>query len=109
VILYHATASDETLTSILKDGFADHASRYTTAEIHEGVWLSDRRLSAGEGGLSGHEPLLRVEIPEDVIRQYEWVNDPWVGYREWLVPATIVNRYPREYVDESFDESHEQI
>lgn len=41
MIHYHATASDETLASILKSGFVDYAGRYMTADVHEGVWLSD--------------------------------------------------------------------
>lgn len=104
MILYHATASDETLNSILEDGFADKAGTYLTSKVAEGVWLSDQPLSGGEGGLTGSEPLLRLEIPEDVIREYEWVNDPWMGYREWLVPAAVVNRYPREHVGNASDE-----
>lgn len=51
VHLYHATASDETVTSLLKDGFADFARRFMTAEIRDGVSLSDRKehpVSSGD-------------------------------------------------------------
>lgn len=73
-------------------------------EVSEGVWLSDRPLIA-KGGLSGSEPLFRLEISEDVIREYEWVNEPGYaeGYREWLVPAAVVNQYPREFVGNALD------
>jgi hypothetical protein len=93
MIVYHATRNRETLTAIVTNGFIDVGGTYLTDQWWEGVWLSDRPLSTGEGGLSGDEPLLRLDIPENALAEHEWVNEPFMGYREWLVPAAIVNGY----------------
>ena len=61
------------------------------------MWLSNVPPDANEGA-SGDD-LLAVEIPEEAIAEYEWVQD-LPGYREWLVPAEIVNCYPVRRVDE---------
>jgi hypothetical protein len=37
--------------------------------------------------------VLAVEVPEEVIADYEWIEE-LKGYREWLVPAKVPNRYP---------------
>jgi hypothetical protein len=104
MIVYHATASDEALKNILENGFTDAVDTYGTTSSRKGVWLSDRPLAGGEGGLMGFEPLLRLELPEDVIREYEWTDESGnATYREWLVPAGVVNRYPREFVGDSFE------
>ena len=43
--------------------------------------------------------MLAVDIPETMIAEYEWVEDG-KPYREWLIPAEILNRYPvTEVVD----------
>src|ERR1039457_4608962 len=103
MIVYHATTSAETLKSILAQGFRDTVGRYGVMMQLPGVWLSDRPLMAGDGGLSGSEPLIRLEVPEDVIRQYEWVNEGGT-YREWFVPAAVLNRFARAFVGDALDE-----
>jgi hypothetical protein len=61
-----------------------------TEQFWRGVWLSDRPLDANEGAYG--DVVLFVEIPEGIVPQYEWVQD--IGYREFLVPAEIVNQFP---------------
>jgi hypothetical protein len=55
------------------------------------VWLSDCLLDENEGGCS--EALLIVEIDAGLVEPYEWVSDPSMGYREFLVPAAIINAH----------------
>jgi hypothetical protein len=69
-----------------------------TTSWHEGVWLSDSPLSINEG--ADGDDLLAIEIPADVIADYEWIEE-LKPYREWLVPAEIVNRCPVKRVEES--------
>jgi hypothetical protein len=88
VKLYHRTAAGD---AILAEGFKDQGGTYLTTNWYEGVWLSDRPLDANEGA-SGRD-LLVVDIPEDALADYEWVEEG-KPYREWLVPAELVNRYP---------------
>jgi len=91
VRLYHRTPAGD---AILAKGFRDGRGRYMTSNIHEGVWLSNIPLSAAAGAPG--DDLLAVEIPEEVIAEYEWVAETGGTYREWLVPAAVVNRYPVE-------------
>jgi hypothetical protein len=89
--VFHRTDHAE---AIRRDGFRDATGFYMTTEPHTGVWLSDRPLDINEG--ADGAALLAVEIGDDVFAAYEWVQDG--GYREALVPAEVVNRYPVELV-----------
>lgn len=83
---------------ILEHGFRDGEGTYMTGIIHRGVWLSDRPLTIFEGAKGNH--LLSLEIPDDLLDEYEWIEEEKT-YREFLVPADIVNRYgPPEMCDE---------
>ena len=69
-----------------------------TGIMHKGVWLSDRPLDFGQGAKG--KAVFLLEISDEVLAEYEWVEDG-KPYREFLIPAEIVNRYgPPELVDE---------
>jgi hypothetical protein len=85
--LYHRTCHAD---AILSDGFRNGEGTYMTEQVWRGVWLSDRPLDANEG--ADGDNVLFVEIPDDAVAEYEWIQD--IGYREFLVPAELVNRYP---------------
>ena len=103
MIVYHATRDQESVTAILEHGFKDASDTYLTSTERSGIWLSDQPLLAGNGGLNGDEPLLRLEIPESTLSEYEWIEDG-KSYREWLVPADIVNSYgPPKYVGNAME------
>lgn len=85
MILYHRTKA---AVRILADGFCEGAGTYGTKITHRGVWLSDRPLDANEGAYG--DVVLFVEIPDEVVAPCEWMQD--IGYREFLIPAHIVNR-----------------
>ena len=86
-IFYHRT-TDECAGLILRDGFRDGTGTYMTDQLHTGVWLSNVPLDGNEGA-SG-DVLLQVELPsEEMVAEYEWIQD--IGYREWLVPAALIN------------------
>ena len=74
---------------ILRSGFRDTTARYLTDREWSGVWVADRPLDNSEGA-SG-EALLQVEIAEEILTDYEWVEEG-KPYREWLVPADILNK-----------------
>lgn len=84
---YHRTDDSD---AILRDGFRDGVGRYMTDTEFTGVWLSDRPLDANEGAVG--DVVLSIEIPEEVVVPFEWVEE-FKSYREFLVPAAIVNRY----------------
>lgn len=89
LLLYHATSRDAA-ARVLNEGFLDQTGQYLTTSLHTGVWVSDRP----EFYLQGAEALLEVDlqITEGAIAKYEWKNEPPMGYREFLVPASVVNQ-----------------
>jgi hypothetical protein len=87
--LFHSTSA-AAAEAILANGFKDDVGNYLTLrEWKEGVWLSDRQRDANEGAIA--EALLIVEIDGRLIRSYEWVEDGDKGYRDWLIPAEVLN------------------
>lgn len=84
---YHTTNHAD---AILAEGFRDATGPYMTARLWTGVWLADRPVDANEGVIG--DTVLVLEIPEAVVKPYEWVEEG-KPYREFLVPAEIVNRY----------------
>jgi hypothetical protein len=87
MILYHRTSATAA-ERILCDGFRDGVGPYLTPEEHSGVWLSNVPLDCNEG--ADGDTLLRVELPEQAIADFEWIEDG-KPYREWLVPARLIN------------------
>jgi hypothetical protein len=87
ITLYHNTTR-ENAESILREGFRDHTDEYMTTQLHTGVWLSDTPLDENEGPCS--EALLVLQLDEVTVAHFEWIEDG-KGYREFLVPAAIVN------------------
>jgi len=87
---YHRTSAAK---EILAHGFQDREAVYGTigaGRTFSGVWLSDRPLDAADC-IHG-DTLLAITIPEDVVAEYEWIEEG-KHYREWLVPAEIVNSF----------------
>lgn len=106
MLLYHAT-SRNAAARILTEGFVDQTGQYLTTSPHTGVWLSD----IPEFYIQGAEALLEVElqITEGAIAKYEWINEPPWGYREFLIPASVVNRGTvRSVSDDEFWERMER-
>jgi len=89
--LYHRTV-DQAAAAILDQGFRDATGGYMTTHDHAGVWLSDMPLDANEGAVG--DVLLEVilDVGDDVLGRYEWVEEG-KRYREFLVPAVVVNRH----------------
>jgi hypothetical protein len=93
--LYHRTSAANA-AQILRDGFRDSVGYYLTDDQKlVGVCLSDRPLDSNEGAWG--DTLLRVELPDQVdIAEYECVEDG-KPYREWLVPAELINTEGRVF------------
>jgi hypothetical protein len=90
IVVYHAAGDEAEADAILADGFVDWDGTYGTKDHWTGVWVSSRPPRVRQD-----EPILFVEIPgEAELRPYEWVPEE-LGYREWLVPAEVLNRFVR--------------
>jgi hypothetical protein len=85
MIYYHRTARAE---AILRDGFRDHEGSYGFDTILRGVFISDVPLDENEGAKG--EELLEVTLDCD-ISEYQLTYEG-ANYREWCVPAELLNR-----------------
>ncbi len=89
--LYHRT-TQEAAEGILAGGFKDATGTYMTRTNHTGVWLSDNAEEFDH--LLDDGALLELDLPVAVVTQYEWVElgpNGGLGYREFLVPAHVLN------------------
>lgn len=85
--VFHRTDAAE---AILRDGFRDASGSYMLANtILTGVFVSDLILDINEGAKG--DDVIEIEIPERVdLTAFEIVEE-LKGYREWCVPATLLN------------------
>lgn len=86
MICYHTTPAAE---AILRDGFRDATGSYGFVGFElTGVWLGDRPMDINEGAKG--DQVLRVEFPGDIdLAEFELIEGK--PYREWCVPAALVN------------------
>jgi hypothetical protein len=86
--LYHRT-SRVAARRIMRHGFKDSTNHYMEQRLDAGVWLSS--VPVNYNGASG-DVLLRVDadLEESELAKYEWI-EKGRDYREWLVPAALVN------------------
>ncbi len=91
MILFHRTSSTRA-QAIAAQGFRDGVGSYLTDSSRRGVWLSDKPLDANEGAEGN--TLLEVDLglSNREIDRFEWVEEG-KPYREFLVPAGVVNRH----------------
>jgi hypothetical protein len=87
MLVFHTTPAAE---AILTEGFRDGRGTYMTGRMFTGVWFGDRPMDCNEGAKG--DTVLVLDIPEGVLRKYEWCEEG-KPYREFLVPARVVNRY----------------
>lgn len=96
--LFHSTSADAAL-HILSNGFADA----DFLGIARGACFSDRPLDLADGVAKFAEIVLVVEVPPGFnVEEYEVVEEgrPADAYREWLIPAGMVNAWPRQVFNE---------
>lgn len=88
---YHRTGA---WPAIAADGWRDATGTYMTANEYSGVWISDSPLDLSEGASGAW--LITIEMPPDVAtlidQEHEWIEEG-KGYREWLVPAKLLNEF----------------
>lgn len=96
--LIHVT-KERRAESILREGFVDSVRNFASLEV-VGVWLSDRPWFNGGcvelDELPNGYAAIAVEVPVELLEKYE-VEDLSGDseYREWCIPAAIVNELPR--------------
>lgn len=97
-IFYHGTPV-RNAELIDREGFRDGAcSALIDGERRRGVWISTDSVVmhvANETALYAIE----IEIEPDPIAEYKVNEAPEIhGYQRWLVPANVLNRFPRKRI-----------
>jgi len=87
--LFHKTYA---ATEILRNGFRDGQGSYMTDSILTGVWLSAVPLDLNEGAAG--DAVLEVQPPDALALECEVVEEG-KPYREFLIPAALLNRHGR--------------
>ncbi|MGS0685439.1 hypothetical protein ACVBEQ_09875 [Nakamurella sp. GG22] len=96
-MVYHRAGSDEAADDIDRDGFRDGTGNYLTENSYTGVWVADLPLDPNDYGEGEWDaPVFEMDVDEPAIADYEWIEDG-KPYREWLVPAPVVNGWPRRH------------
>ena len=122
--LYHVT-TETAASSILAGGFRDGEGTYLTTELLRGVWLTDDPIAIhtsgaawGRGGPLDTYLRVRLDVEEDAVAQFEFVNEGFdgpaiigVNYREWLVPADWLNPHTTtiDIVLDDFDDKFRSV
>jgi hypothetical protein len=96
--VFHGTTASAAQT-IEREGFRDGQGSYMlVGTVVEGVFVSDRPLDENEGACS--EVVFAIDLDEVAIQDYEWIQEG-LGYREWCVPASILNGFLRRRLTEN--------
>jgi len=98
--LFHITGNANA-EAILKNGFRDAAENYLTNQEWTGVWVSSEPFDGQYQ--DDANTLFAVEIPEDAISEFEWVEEAKT-IREWLIPAALLNSYGPPVVTDDYND-----
>lgn len=75
----------------MRHGFKDSSNYYMQQHLQIGVWLSSVPPDFNKGA-SGQVLLqVQTDLRDNELAKYEWITKKQEGYREWLVPAAVVN------------------
>ena len=103
--LFHI-ANNTNAEAILKDGFRDVMGYHHAGQEWTGVWVSSEPLDWSQRQyLNEANTLFAIEIPEDVISEFEWAEEGKL-IREWLIPAELLNSYGPPVVANDYDEEN---
>ena len=101
--LFHI-ANNTNAETILRDGFRDVMGYHHAGQEWTGVWVSSEPLDWSQRQyLNEANTLFAIEIPEDVISEFEWAEEGKL-IREWLIPAELLNSYGPPVVANDYDE-----
>jgi hypothetical protein len=99
--LYHTTNAAE---AIIQEGFRDSVGYFglSDGKVRRGVFFASEPVDANEGAKG--DQVLGIDIPDKIALKYEWVEEG-ATFREFCIPARIVNRYgpPRLLSDDELE------
>ena len=102
--MFYHRMNPVTAREIIDSGFSDTSGYFLNNRIWTGVWLSSIPVDNEEGADEDSFLMVKLDIPERELSRWEWVAEGR-SYREWLVPAAIVNRCAAVEMVEQLDVS----
>ena len=87
--LFHQTTA-KNAKAILAKGFTDATGSFGTRERYTGVLLKNQPVAVNEIDITLIE--VELDLDEDALAAYER-REKGRSYREWLVPAVLVNAH----------------
>jgi hypothetical protein len=77
------------------EGFRDNTGTFLTEQEFSGVWVSD--VPWDQSGFAD-SIIFEINVPDSQLTEWEWIEEEANYYREWLVPASMLNAVPRRRV-----------
>ena len=90
IIFYHRTNTDNA-RAIVDSGFKNSSGYFMNNRIWTGVWLSSIPVESEPGSADDALLLVKLDIDGRELSRWEWSAEGG-SYREWLLPANIINR-----------------
>ena len=89
LIFYHRTTA-ENARSIMENGFMNSAGYFLGNRTWTGVRLSARPLAADDCTDGDVTLMIKLDMAEHQLARWEWTKEGRT-YREWVIPAPLVN------------------
>jgi hypothetical protein len=90
VIFYHRTNA-ENAREIVESGFTNSSGYFLSNRIWTGVWLSSVPVDGEGAGDDAALLMVKLNLKDSELSKWEWASEGR-PYREWLIPAGIVNK-----------------
>ena len=87
---YHRTSA-ENARAIEESGFQNSIGYLFGNRAWTGVWLTSMPLDRREGAEGDTLLKVKLDVPERELERWEWTGEKRC-FREWLIPAAIINR-----------------
>jgi hypothetical protein len=102
-IFYHRTNA-ENAQAIIESGFKNSSGYFLSNRIWTGVWLSSVPVDSEDAGEDAALLMVKLNLDENELAKWEWASEGR-SYREWLIPAGIVNKHAKVEMIDQFDTS----
>jgi hypothetical protein len=106
LIFFHRTTR-ENARSIIESGFRNSTGYFQSNRIWTGVWLSTVPVGSEHGAEGDALLMVELEIDDHELARWEWAAEGRT-YREWLIPANILNKCATVELVEQLDSPRRQ-
>jgi hypothetical protein len=89
-IFYHRTNAHNA-HAIIESGVRNSTGHFLNNRTWTGAWLSSIPIYSEHGAEGDALLMVKLEIDDQELARWEWAAEGR-SYREWLIPANIINR-----------------